>query len=81
MVSYLTTLFLGKPPRGSLPVLSAHSFDSNQQLALLESAEEGNYLSMKEPMPDPRIDRRTAACEADMLRPSYHAQLRNVRKV
>ena len=48
MVSYLTTLFLGKPPRGSLPVLSAHSFASNPQLALLESAEEGNYFSRKE---------------------------------
>ena len=29
MVSYLTTLFLGKPPKGSLPVLSAHSFATN----------------------------------------------------
>ena len=28
-VSYLTTLFMGKPPGGSLPVLSAHSFLSN----------------------------------------------------
>ena len=26
MVSYLTTLFLGKPPGGSLQVLSVHSF-------------------------------------------------------
>ena len=26
---YLTTLFLGKPPIGSLPVFSAHSFASN----------------------------------------------------
>ena len=26
---YLTTLFQGKPPGGSLPVLSAHSFTSN----------------------------------------------------
>ena len=25
MVSYLTTVFLGRPPGGSLPVLSAHS--------------------------------------------------------
>ena len=31
LVSYLTTLFLGKPPRGSLPVLSTctHAFFSN----------------------------------------------------
>ena len=28
-ISYLTTLFLGMPPGGSLPVLSAHSFASN----------------------------------------------------
>ena len=42
MVSYLTTLFLGKPPGGSLLVLSAHSFASNGQLALLESVDEGN---------------------------------------
>ena len=37
MFSYLTTLFLGKPPGGSLLVLSVHSFASNLQLALLES--------------------------------------------
>ena len=48
MVSYLTTLFLGKPPGGNLPVFSAHSFAINSQLALLESVEEGNYFSMKE---------------------------------
>ena len=47
MVSYLTTLFLGKPPGGSLQVLSTHSFASNCQLALLdvESEEEGKYFS------------------------------------
>ena len=39
MVIYLTTLFLGKPPGGNLSVLSAHSFTSNGQLAILESAE------------------------------------------
>ena len=38
MVSYLTTLPLRKPPGGSLPVLSAHSFASNWQFALLQSA-------------------------------------------
>ena len=46
MVSYLTSLFLGKPSGGSLPVISAHSFASNLYFALLESAEEG--ISMKE---------------------------------
>ena len=47
-VSYLTKLFLDKPPGDSLPVLNAHSFASNWQLALLESTEEGNYFSTKE---------------------------------
>ena len=41
VVSYLTTLPLGMPPTGSLPVLSAHYFASNKKLALLKSAEEG----------------------------------------
>ena len=48
MVSDLTTLFLGKPLAGSLPVLSAHSFASNRQLALLESAEDGKKISTKQ---------------------------------
>ena len=39
MVSNLTTLFLGKPQGSSLPVFRAHSFSSNCQLALLQSAE------------------------------------------
>ena len=43
MVSFLTTLFLGKPPGSSLPVFSAHSL----MLASLESGEEGNEFSMK----------------------------------
>ena len=34
----LPKLFRGYPPRGSLPVLSVHSFASNGQFALLESA-------------------------------------------
>ena len=42
--SILTTLFLGKVYQGSFPEFSAHSFASNQQLALLESAKEGNYF-------------------------------------
>ena len=57
---------MGKPPRSSLPVLSAHSFTSNWQLAVLESAEEGNYCPQKN-VSDVRIDRGTAACEADRL--------------
>ena len=35
-VNYLTTLVLGKLPRGSLPVYSAHSFATNLQFALHE---------------------------------------------
>ena len=66
MVSYLTTLFLGKPPGGSFPLLSAHSVTSNSQLVFLESAEEGNYFPQKKVL-DTRIDRETAAWEADML--------------
>ena len=48
MVSYLTTLFLGRPPGDSLPVLSVQSFAINWKLALLESAEEGICFSTKE---------------------------------
>ena len=47
-VSYLTTLFLGKLLRGSLPELSAHSFTVTYQLALHESAEGGFIFSMKD---------------------------------
>ena len=42
-VSYQITLLLGKPPRGSLPGLSAYSLASKFQLAPLESAGAGNY--------------------------------------
>ena len=67
----LITLFLGKPPGGSLPVLSAHYFASNRQLALLESTEEGNYF-LRKIVPDARIDCGTAACEADTLPTELH---------
>ena len=46
-VSYLSTLSLDKPHRGSLPVFSAQSFGSNCILAHFESAEE-NKISTKE---------------------------------
>ena len=39
MVSYLTTLFLGKPPRGSLPVLGAHSLLVADNLPFISSPE------------------------------------------
>ena len=54
MVSYLTTMFLGKTLRGSLQVFSAHSFTSNYQLALLESAEEGKIFQCTIPPGDTR---------------------------
>ena len=53
---------LDKALGGSLPALSAHSFASNGHLALFESAEEGNSFSL-----NARIDRGSAACEADTL--------------
>ena len=45
--SYLSTLSLDKPHRGSLPVFSAQSFGCNCILALFESAAE-NKISTKE---------------------------------
>ena len=39
---------MGKPPGGSLPVFSAHSFARNCQLVLRESAEQRNKFSMTE---------------------------------
>ena len=47
-VSYLTNLFVGKPPKAILPDFSAHTFSSNQQLALLESVKEGKKVRFKE---------------------------------
>ena len=52
-------MFLGKSPKGSLPVLNAHSFT-------LESAEEGIFFHWKN-VPDERIDHGNTACEAEML--------------
>ena len=65
-VIYIATLFLGKPPRGNFPVLSAHSFTSNCQLALLETVEEKKIFLQKN-VPEVRIDLGTAAYEVDML--------------
>ena len=66
MISYLTTLFLGKPPGGNLPVLSAHSFASNCQLALLESTEERNIFP-RENVPDVRVNLGAVCIQADKL--------------
>ena len=65
MVSYLTKLFLGKPPRGSLPVLSVHSLASNRQLVVLESA--GGKFFQRNNVPEARVDLGTTAYEADTL--------------
>ena len=59
-------LFLGKPPGGSSPVLSAHSFASTRQLALLESAEEGNIFPQKNVL-HAGFHLRSTAYKVDML--------------
>ena len=46
-VNCLTILLLGKPSRGSLPVVSAYFSVSNLQLALLKSEEEGKNYERK----------------------------------
>ena len=53
---------LDKALEAILPAFSAHSFASNGQLALFESAEEGKSFPLTA-----RIDRGSAACEADTL--------------
>ena len=50
----VTTLFLGKPSGGSLPVFSDHSFASNLQLALKRE-----FFPQKN-VPDARVDLETA---------------------
>ena len=53
---------LDKALGGSLPALSTHSFASNGQLALFESAAEGKSFPL-----NARIDHGSAACKADTL--------------
>ena len=65
-VSYLTTLFLGKPSRGSLPILNAHSFTSNRPFAFLVSAERNISITLKNVL-EMRVDLRTTAYKVDML--------------
>ena len=48
---------LDKALGSSLPALSAHSFDSNGQLALFESAAEGKSFPL-----NARIDRGSGRC-------------------
>ena len=47
MVSKLTTLFLGKPPRGSLPVFSAQSYMPVTDNLLLLNQQKRGKISMK----------------------------------
>ena len=70
MVSYLTTLFLGKSPEVSLPVhvLSAVFFASNLQLAFLKQLIPKREIDFKQnTVPDMKIDNRTALCDAYTL--------------
>ena len=70
----LTTLFLSKPPRGSLPVLSIHSFAINQQLLFLNQRKRKNgrrnifmtKFSQKN-VPDVRIDLGTACIQSAII--------------
>ena len=57
---------LDKALGGSLPALSVHSFVSNGP-ALFESAEEGKSFPL-----NARIDRGSAACEADHRRLKFY---------
>ena len=68
MVSYLTTLFLGKSPEVNLPVhvLSAHfSPETGSLLFLLIPKREFDYK--QNILPDTKIDDRTALCDAYTL--------------
>ena len=71
----LTTLFLDKPPGSSLPVFSAHSLARNVQLALLESAEEGNSFSMNECTGGEGRSRDRLYTKRTCNQLSYHARL------
>ena len=69
----LSTLFLDKPPRDRLPVLSAHSFAINRQLLFLNQQKRKNgrrnifmTKSSQKNVPDPRIDRGAACFPSDI---------------
>ena len=51
MVSYLTTLFLGKPLRDNLPVLSAHLLLVTDNLLFLNERKREMFFSSKKGRP------------------------------
>ena len=70
MVSYLTTLFLGKSPEVNLPVhvLSAHFSPVPGSLLFLEQLIPKREIDFKQNIvPDTKIDDRTALCDAYTL--------------
>ena len=70
MVSYLTTLFLGKLPEVSLPVhvLSAHFSPVTGSLLFLKQLIPKREIDFKQNnVPDMKTDNRTTLCDAYML--------------
>ena len=79
----LSTLFLGKPSRGSLPGLSIHSFAINRQLLFLNQQKRKNgrrnvfmTKSSQKNVLDTRIDRSASSIPSDIttdltIGPSY----------
>ena len=70
MVSYLTTLFLGKSPEVNLPVhvLSAHFSPVTGSLLFLKQLIPMREIDFKHNIvPDTKIDDRTALCDAYRL--------------
>ena len=70
MVSYLTTLFLGKSPEVNLPVhvLCAHFSPVTGSLLFLKQLIPKREIDFKQNiMPDTKIDDRTALCDANTL--------------
>ena len=70
MVSYLTTLFLGKSPEVNLPVpvLSAHFSPVTGSLLFLKHLIPKREIDFKQNfVPDTKIDDRTALCDVFTL--------------
>ena len=70
MVSYLTTLFLGKSPEVNLPVhvLSDHFSPVTGSLLFLKQLIPKREIDFKQNIvPDTKIDDRTALCDAYTL--------------
>ena len=70
MVSYLTTLFLGKSPKVNLPVhvLSAHFSPVTGSLLFFKQLIPKREIDFKQNiLPDTKIDDRTALCDVYTL--------------